>query len=136
MSKDHPGALSVQETDRRFDLLAKESKEYAIFLIGPEGYILCWNLGAERLFGYRADEIIGQHFSRFYSPEDIRNGQPEHEIKTACDEGRSDSVRWQVRKDGTRFWCQSIVTPLFDETKQAKSFARVMHDLTESQATE
>ena len=100
------------------------------------GSLLCWNPGAERLFGYRSDEIIGQHFSRFFSPEDVRNGQPEHELKTASDEGRSDSVRWQVRKDGTRFWCQSIVTPLLDETKQARSFARVMHDLTESQATE
>ncbi len=105
-------------------------------MVDPAGTLLCWNPGAERLFGYRSDEIIGQHFSRFFSPEDIRNGQPEHELKTAADEGRSDSVRWQVRKDGTRFWCHSIVTPLLDENKQARSFGRVMHDLTEDEAAQ
>ena len=98
--------------------------------------MLCWNPGAERLFGYRSAEVIGQHFSRFFSPEDVRNGQPEHELKTASDEGRSDGVRWQVRKDGTRFWCQCIVTPLYDEKKQARSYARVMHDLTEGEAAQ
>ncbi len=136
MTEDRRSALSVQEMGERFDLLATESKEYAIFLTELQGNLICWNPGAERLFGYRADEIIGQHFSRFFTPEDVRNGQPEHEIKMASDLGRSDSVRWQVRKDGTRFWCQSVVTPLLDEKKQARSFARVMHDLTESQAAE
>ncbi len=136
MIEDHHSTLSPQEREGRFDLLAAASKEYALFLVEPGGRLICWNPGAERLFGYRVDEIMGQHFSRFFSPEDIRNGQPEHELKTASDTGRSDSVRWQVRKDGTRFWCQSVVTPLLDETKQARSFARVMHDLTESQATE
>ncbi len=136
MTGDHRSTLSPQEREGRFDLLAAASKEYAVFLVDPGGKLICWNPGAERLFGYRTDEIIGQHFSRFFSPEDVRNGQPEHELQTASDEGRSDSVRWQVRKDGTRFWCQSVVTPLLDETKQTCSFARVMHDLTESQATE
>ncbi len=89
--------------------------------------------GAERLFGYQSSEIIGQHFSRLFSPEDIRNGQPEHELAAALAEGRADSVRWQLRKDGSRFWCRSTVTPLRDEHKQIRSFARVMHDLTDSQ---
>ncbi len=80
-------------------------------MVEPSGKVVCWNPGAESLFGYRPDEIIGQHFSRFFSPEDIRNGQPEHELSSAADAGRSDSVRWQVRKDGTRFWCESVVTP-------------------------
>ncbi|MCE9530552.1 MAG: PAS domain S-box protein [Planctomycetes bacterium] len=126
--------LSSQERDERFDLLATDAKEYAVFLIEPGGKLVCWNPGAERLFGYRADEIMGQHFSRFFSPEDIRSGQPEHEMKTAADEGRSDSICWQMRKDGTRFWCQSIMTPLLNDSKQTRSFARVMHDLTESEA--
>ena len=98
--------------------------------------MICWNPGAERLFGYQSSEILGQHFSRFFSPEDIRNGQPEHELKTALAEGRVDSVRWQLRKDGTRFWCRATLTPLQDEHKQLRSFARVMHDLTDSQAQE
>ena len=136
MSTDNSIGLSSQEMEERFDLLAADAKEYAIFLVEPSGNVLCWNPGAERLFGYRADEVIGRHFSRFFSPEDIRGGQPEHELKAALNEGRSDNVRWQVRKDRTRFWCQSIVTPLFDEKKHARSFARVMHDLTDTQATE
>jgi PAS domain S-box-containing protein len=96
--------------------------------------LLCWNPGAERLFGYHSDEVVGQHFSRFFSPEDVVTGQPEHEIKTALTNARADSVRWQVRKDGTRFWCRATLTPLRDERKQVRSFARVMHDLTDSEA--
>ena len=128
--------LSPQEMGERFDLLATDAKEYAVFLVGLDGHLLCWNPGAERLFGYQSNEIIGQHFSRFFSPEDILTGQPEHELKTALADGRADSDCWQVRKDGTRFWCQATVTPLLDENKQARSFARVMHDLTESEAVE
>jgi len=135
MNENYPNTLSPQQLDERFDLLAADAKEYAIFLLGPDGNLLCWNAGAARLFGYRSDEVVGQHFSRFFLPDDIITGQPEHELKVAAADGRSESVRWQVRKDGTRFWCQAIVTPLFDEAMQARSFARVMHDLTESQAT-
>jgi PAS domain S-box-containing protein len=96
--------------------------------------LICWNPGAERLFGYQSNEIIGQHFSLLFSPEDILTGQPEHELRAALENGRADSARWQVRKDGTRFWCRATVTPLRDEHKQVRSFARVIHDLTESQA--
>src|SRR5579859_1334636 len=134
MNEEFLKNLSPQQLAERFDLLAADAKEYAIFLLGQEGRLICWNPGAERLFGYQSSEIIGQHFSRLFSPEDIRNGQPEHELKTALAEGRADSVRWQVRKDGSRFWCRATVTPLRDEHKQVRSFARVMHDLTESQA--
>ncbi len=134
MNDDFLNDLSPQQLSERFDLLAADAKEYAIFLLGQEGRLICWNPGAERLFGYQSSEIIGHHFSRFFSPEDIRNGQPEHELKTALAEGRADSVRWQVRKDGSRFWCRATVTPLRDEHKQVRSFARVMHDLTDSQA--
>ena len=131
---DNSIGLSSQEMGERFDLLATDAKEYAVFLVGLDGHLLCWNAGAERIFGFQSDEVIGQHFSRFFTPEDIRAGQPEHELKSALADGRADSVCWQVRKDGTRFWCQAIVTPLLDENKQARSFARVMHDLTESEA--
>jgi PAS domain S-box-containing protein len=126
--------LSPQQEDERFDLLATDAKEYAIYLLGEDGRLKCWNPGAERLFGYHSHEIVGQHFSRFFSPEDIFNGQPEHELKTAYNDGRADSIRWQVRKDGTRFWCRATLTPLRNEHKQVTSFARVMHDLTDSQA--
>jgi PAS domain S-box-containing protein len=134
MSEKFLNNLTPQQLADRFDLLAADAREYAIFLLGRDGRLICWNPGAERLFGYQSGEIIGHHFSRFFSPEDIHNGQPEHELKTALADGRADSVRWQVRKDGTRFWCRATVTPLRDENKQVQSFARVLHDLTDTQA--
>ena len=136
MTTDDANLLSTQEMDERFDLLATDAKEYAIFLVGLSGHLLCWHTGAERLFGYQSQEIMGMHFSRFFSSEDVFTGQPEHELKTASADGRADSSCWQVRKDGTRFWCQSVVTPLFDEKKQMRSFARVMHDLTETEVVQ
>ena len=128
--------LSLQEQSERFDLLATDAREYAIFLVGLDGNLLCWNAGAERLFGYQSSEIIGTHFSRLFSPEDILTGQPEHELHTALADGRADSNCWQIRKDGTRFWCQAVVTSLFNENKHTRSFARVTHDLTESEAVQ
>jgi PAS domain S-box-containing protein len=126
--------ISIQELGERFDLLATDAKEYAVFLVGLGGNLICWNVGAERIFGYQSDEIIGQHFSRFFTPEDIVTGLPEHELKTAQADGRAESNCWQLRKDGTRFLCLSHVIPLLDENKQVRSFARVMRDLTESEA--
>ena len=136
MSLTDATILSPQEVGERFDLLVADVREYAIFLIDRDGGIRCWNPGAERLWGYSSTEIIGEHFSRLFSPEDVRSGQPEHELKTALDAGHVASTRWQIRKDGTRFWCTATTTPLFDENKQARSFARVTHDLTEGQAQE
>jgi len=136
MSSESLGHLSSQEIGERFDLLATDAKEYAIFLTGLGGQLICWNAGAERLFGFPAAEIIGQHFSRFFTPQDILTGEPEHELKTALANGRADNNCWQIRKDGTQFWCRATVTPLLDEGKQTRSFARVVHDLTESEAVE
>jgi PAS domain S-box-containing protein len=136
MDAEYTNKPSAQELEERFELLAADAKEYALFLVGPDGHLLCWNQGAEHLFGYQSSEIIGQHFSRFFIPEDIRNGQPEHELKTALANGRVDSVRWQLRKDETTFLCSATVTPLLDENKQVRSFARVMHDLTDSRKQE
>jgi PAS domain S-box-containing protein len=128
------GALSRQEVDERFDLLVADVREYAVFVVTPAGIIMCWNPGAERLLGYPSNEVVGQHFSRFFAAEDVRSGQPEHELKASLAAGQTDSVRWHVRKDGSRFWCRSTITPLFDENKQVRSFARVMHDLTDTEA--
>lgn len=128
--------LSREEIDERFELLAIDAKEYAVFVVDLVGNLLCWNTGAERIFGYQSREVIGQHFSRFFPPEDIITGQPEHELQTAISEGRAIKNCWQARKDGTRFWCQAVVTPLFDKNRQARSFAIVTHDLTESEAVQ
>jgi PAS domain S-box-containing protein len=132
-SEEH---LSPKELEERFDLLADNAREYAIFLIDPDGQIICWNPGAGRLFGYRSDEIAGQHFSLFFSAEDVESGQPEKELEIARAEGRCDNIRWQYRKDGARFWCGATLTPLFDENKHLRSFARMMHDLTDGQVLE
>ncbi len=127
-------APSSQELGERFDLLATGAKEYSLFLVDHGGHVLCWNAGAERMLGYPSHEIIGQHFSRFFSPDDLLTGLPEHELQNALLDGRSDSACWQVRKDGTRFWCRTTVTALQDRSKQSRSFAKVIHDLTESDA--
>ncbi|MDZ4818345.1 MAG: ATP-binding protein [Planctomycetota bacterium] len=128
--------LVPQELSGRFDLLVADAREYAVYLVEREGSIRCWNPGAERLFGYSSPEIIGQHFSRLFSPEDVRSGQPEYELKAALDTGHTECIRWQLRKDGTRLWCNATTTPLFDENKQLISYARVLHDLTEGEARE
>jgi PAS domain S-box-containing protein len=111
MTSDNPSRLSSQEMGEGLDLLATDAKEYAVFVVGLGGHLLCWNAGAEHIFGYQSPEIIGQHFSRFFTPEDILTGQPEYELETAMSDGRADRNCWQVRKDGTRFWCRANVTP-------------------------
>lgn len=126
--------LSRKEVEERFDLLIADVREYAIFVVAPDGIITSWNPGAERLLGYQSTEIVGQHFSRFFSEEDVVSGQPEQELNSSRSDGRADSVCWHVRKNGTRFWCASTITPLFDEAKQLRAFARVMHDLTDTEA--
>jgi len=136
MSSNETRRLSADELDRRFDLLANDAKEYAVFLVGLDGFLLCWNIGAERILGYQSHEVIGRHYSMFFAPEDITAGRPESELKAALEHGRVDGCCWQLRKDGTRFWCQAVVTPLLDELKQVRSYARVMHDLTESDAAQ
>ena len=95
---DKDTRLSSQELDERFNLLATDAKEYAVFLMDLDGRLLCWDLGAEHIFSYPSNEIIGQHFSRFFPPEDTLTGQPEHELQTALANGRAVSNCWQVRK--------------------------------------
>ncbi len=134
MTRINDASLSRQEVEDRFDLLIADVLEYAIFVVAPDGTIMSWNPGAERLLGFQSTEIIGQHFSRFFSEEDIANGRPELELKASRADGQSDSVCWHVRKDGTRFWCASTITPLFDANRRLSTFARVMHDLTAAEA--
>lgn len=126
--------LSSQELGERFELLATDAMEYAVYLIDMEGHVLCWNVGAHRLFKYDATEIIGKHFSQFFGPDDVMTGLPETDLKDAMATGHREADCWQVRKDGTRFWCRVTTTPLLDDRKQARSFARVVHDLTENAA--
>lgn len=117
-------------------LLVKSIKDYAILLLDKEGKVLTWNAGAERIKGWKANEIIGQHFSRFYPPEDIARGKAEEELRTARDEGRFEDEGWRVRKDGSRFWANVIVTALRDENGQLLGYGKITRDLTERREAE
>jgi PAS domain S-box-containing protein len=105
--------------------------DYAILMLDSGGHVVSWNAGAERLKGYRADEIIGQHFSCFHREEDVARGRPLKELETAVREGRFEEEGWRVRKDGSLFWANVVITPLRDETGQLRGFSKVTHDITE-----
>lgn len=117
-------------------LLVQGTEDYAIFMLDPDGCIASWNTGAERLKGYRAEEIIGQHFSRFYPPIDIKRGWPEHELEMARKEGRFEDEGWRIRKDGSQFWANVIITALRDERGNLSGFSKVTRDLTERKKAE
>jgi len=104
--------------------------EYAIFMLDPEGRILSWNLGAERLKGYRAEEVIGKHFSIFYSEDDVRAGKPQDELDTAIREGRVEDESWRVRKDGSRFMADVVITALRGRDGRLQGFGKVTRDVT------
>ncbi|MSS72009.1 MAG: PAS domain-containing sensor histidine kinase [Candidatus Latescibacteria bacterium] len=122
---------ALREREEFFRHLVEGVRDYAIFMLDPEGRIASWNAGAQRIKGYRAEEIIGQHFSRFYPPEDVASGKPEQELKTTVAEGRYEEEGWRVRKDGTWFWANVVITPVRDETGQLRGFAKVTRDITE-----
>ena len=117
--------------EEQFRLLIEGAMDYAIFLIDPEGRISSWNPGAERVFGYKQDEIVGQPLARIFTPEDIEAGEPGQELQTATTSNRSEDERWQVRKDGGRFWAQGVLTALRDEQGNLRGFAKVLRDRTD-----
>jgi PAS domain S-box-containing protein len=128
--------LALRETEARFRLLVEAVRDYAIFMLDPEGNVASWNLGAERIKGFKSADIIGEHFSRFYSEEDIRNGKPQLELATAATEGRFEDEGWRLRKDGSRFWANVIITAIRDESGKLLGFAKVTRDSTERMQTE
>jgi PAS domain S-box-containing protein len=127
---------AIRQSEERFRLLVASVKDYAILMLDTNGHLVSWNAGAERIKGYQAGEIIGQHFSRFYTPEDIHGGKPEHELKVATTEGRFEDESWRVRKDGTRFWANVIITPIRDEAGTLRGFSKVTRDVTERKQVE
>jgi len=116
--------------EEQFRLLVESVRDYAIFMLTPEGRIATWNAGAQAIKGYRADEIIGAHFSRFYEPELIARGWPEHELALAKAHGRFEDEGWRLRKDGSRFWASVVITALRDAKGRLRGFAKVTRDLT------
>jgi PAS domain S-box-containing protein len=115
----------------RLQLLLQSIKDYAIYMLDAHGRVSSWNTGAERFKGYTADEIIGQHFSRFYTPEDRASGLPAHALQTALDQGKFEAEGWRVRKDGSRFWTSVVIDPVYDEDGRHVGFAKITRDITE-----
>lgn len=134
---DHrsPGGIA-HEPGELHRLLVESVDDYAIFALDPDGYILSWNAGAQRFKGYTADEIIGKHFSIFYPPEKIAEGFPAFELKEAARVGRFEDEGWRVRKDGTRFWANVVITALRDTSGRLVGYAKVTRDLTERRMAE
>jgi PAS domain S-box-containing protein len=123
-------------TPSRADLLVQSVTDYAIYMLDTSGTIVSWNAGAERFKGYTADEIIGEHFSRFYTEEDRAAGIPAKALRVALSEGRFEAEGWRVRKDGTRFWANVVVDPIRDDRGKHVGFAKVTRDLTQRRAAE
>jgi PAS domain S-box-containing protein len=121
---------SAEAAAMRFRALVESVKDYAIFMLDPQGRVSTWNPGAERIKGYRAEEIIGHHFSRFYTPEDLEVGKPESELKTAAAEGHFEDEGWRVRKDGSRFWANVVTTAVRGMDGELLGFSEVARDFT------
>jgi PAS domain S-box-containing protein len=134
-AKDEP-KVSLYQSNESFRLLVESVQDYAIFLMSPEGLVMTWNVGAERIKGYKAKEVIGQHFSRFYSQEARENGWPARELQIASAQGRFADEGWRVRKDGSSFWASVVITALCGADGHVYAFSKVTRDLTERRALE
>jgi len=121
---------ALRQNEERFRHLVEGVKDYAIFGLDAGGHIMSWNAGAQRIKGYAASEIIGSHFSRFYTPEDLARNWPAHELEVASVEGRFEDEGWRVRKDGSRFWANVVITALYDDKQRVRGFAKLTRDLT------
>src|SRR5579859_4082968 len=123
MTEQRAAQLAALEAERRFRLLVQGVRDYAIFMLDTEGRVTNWNTGAERIKGYRASEIVGEHFSRFYTPEDIDDGAPIRALETAREKGRYEAEGWRRRKDGTRFWASVVIDAIYDDDGSLVGFA-------------
>jgi PAS domain S-box-containing protein len=128
--------LNTPMVDGRYRLLIDAITDYAIFMLDTSGYVSSWNPGAERSKGYREEEILGEHFSRFYRPEDRDAGLPQRALATAASEGRFENEGWRVRKDGSPFWAHVIIDAIRDPSGQLLGFAKITRDLSERKAAE
>src|SRR4051812_39391920 len=127
---------AVLQGDNAFRLLVEAVTDYAIYMLDPEGHVASWNSGAQRFKAYTASEIIGRHFSEFYTPEDQDAGLPARVLETAEREGKFEGEGWRVRKDGGRFWAHVVIDPIRDRSGRLLGFAKITRDLTERKAAE
>ncbi|MGH7930517.1 MAG: ATP-binding response regulator, partial [Candidatus Binatia bacterium] len=127
---------AIQQSEERFRLLVESMQDYAIFMLNPEGKVTSWNTGAERIKGYRHEEIVGEAFSRFYTAEDQARNLAVQALQVAAREGRYEQEGWRVRRDGRRFWANVVISALLDEQKTLVGFSVVTRDLTEKKQVE
>ena len=122
--------------EERFRLLVSAITDYAIYMLDTEGRVATWNPGAQRFKGYTTSEIIGEHFSRFFTPEDVAAGLPAKALANALREGRFEAEGWRLRKDGTRFWVNAVIDPIFADDGSHIGFAKITRDFTEKKLAE
>jgi PAS domain S-box-containing protein len=127
---------ALKESEERFRLIVANIKDYAIVVLDPQGLVISWNGGAQRIKGYQADEILGKHFSAFYLPEEIAIGKPARELQFAKAEGRFEEDGVRLRKDGSRFWANVVVTPLQDDSGRLRGFVKITRNITEKRKAE
>jgi PAS domain S-box-containing protein len=127
---------ALHRSQEQFQLLVQGVTDYAIYMLDASGLVTSWNAGAERIKGYAPEEIIGQHFSRFYVDEDREAGRPAHALRTAEAEGRFEKEGWRLRKDGSRFWAHVVIDPIRDEAGEVLGFAKITRDITERMETQ
>src|SRR3954466_4635358 len=119
------------EEATRYRVLVESVTDYAIYMLDPTGVVSSWNAGAQRFKGYTAEEIIGQHFSRFYTEEDLARDLPARALSIAAREGKFEAEGWRVRKDGTRFWAHVVLDPIRDASGRLTGYAKITRDLSE-----
>jgi PAS domain S-box-containing protein len=123
--------VSLQQSEERLRLLVENIKNYAIYMLDPQGNVITWNAGAEEVEGFKTDEILGKHLSTFFPPEDVARGLPHEALRRAESEGNARIEGWRVRKDGSRFWSEGVVTALYDEAGKLRGFSKIAHDITQ-----
>jgi PAS domain S-box-containing protein len=128
--------VTGQRDDEMFRLLVENVRDYAIFMLDPGGHVASWNSGAEYIKGYTRDEILGRHFSVFYTPDAVARHWPQHELSAALEQGRFEDEGWRLRKDGTTFWANVVITPVYDRDQRLRGFAKITRDLTARRKTE
>jgi PAS domain S-box-containing protein len=133
---DAEQTLNTLQESELLQMLVESLRDYAIIMLDSQGKVISWNPAAGRLKGWRAEEIIGQHFSKFYPTEDVANGKTEMELRVAAQEGRFEDEGWRVRKDGSRFWANVVITALKDRQGRLRGFGKVTRDLTERRNAE
>ncbi len=136
VTDSHRALQELQRAEEHFRLLVEGTTDYAIFMLDHDGFVVSWNPGAERILGFRKDEILGRSFSLFFTTEDQTRGEPMRKLRQATIEGRSEEDSWRVRKDGQRFWCTGVLGALHDSGGKVKGFVEIMRDNTERRIAE